>query len=124
MDENLIGAKKEIETILYDKLGETLNEKYKDLAPTLLEKKKRKPDFLDFDSDGDEDEDMVDALDDEYKKKKKKTNEDSTPAQETLRPNGAGKDEPGDISKKKAVKVGTETVSDLTAARGTGGEGY
>ena len=56
MDENLIGAKKEIETILYDKLGETLNEKYKDLAPTLLEKKKRKPDFLDFDGDGDKEE--------------------------------------------------------------------
>ena len=39
MDENLIGAKKEIETILYDKLGETLNEKYKDLEKYYIKEK-------------------------------------------------------------------------------------
>tara|TARA_R110002051_G_scaffold310253_1_gene383273 strand:- start:3487 stop:4035 length:549 start_codon:yes stop_codon:yes gene_type:complete len=37
LDENLIGAKKEIEDVLYSKLGEKLTESYKNIAPTLLE---------------------------------------------------------------------------------------
>jgi DNA mismatch repair ATPase MutL len=129
LDENLIGAKKEIEELLYSKLGEQLQEKYMELAPSLVEaKKKKRPDFLDFDDDGDEKESMTQALDDEEedkkkKKKKKKTNEDRTPAQDTLRPGGAGKDEPGDLSKRKAPRVGDEEEAGhgLTVA---GTEGY
>jgi len=127
LDENLIGAKKEIEELLYSKLGEQLQEKYMELAPSLVEakKKKKKPDFLDFDDDGDEEESMTKALDDkeEDKKKKKKTNEDRTPAQDTLRPGGAGKDEPGDLSKRKAPRVGDEEEGN-TELRATGTEGY
>tara|TARA_Y100001938_G_scaffold148601_1_gene232784 strand:+ start:142 stop:558 length:417 start_codon:yes stop_codon:yes gene_type:complete len=127
LDENLIGAKKEIEELLYSKLGEQLQEKYMELAPSLVEakKKKKKPDFLDFDKDGDEEESMTKALDDkeEDKKKKKKTNEDRTPAQDTLRPGGAGKDEPGDLSKRKAPRVGDEEEGN-TELRATGTEGY
>jgi len=36
LDENLIGAKKEIEDTLYAKLGEKLTEAYKDIAPSLI----------------------------------------------------------------------------------------
>tara|TARA_Y100000004_G_C8937050_1_gene422555 strand:+ start:452 stop:1006 length:555 start_codon:yes stop_codon:yes gene_type:complete len=36
LDENLIGAKKEIEDALYSKLGEKLAESYKDIAPSIL----------------------------------------------------------------------------------------
>ena len=36
LDENLIGAKKEIEDILYAKLGEKLTEAYKEIAPTII----------------------------------------------------------------------------------------
>jgi len=36
LDENLIGAKKEIEDALYAKLGEKLTESYKDIAPSII----------------------------------------------------------------------------------------
>tara|TARA_R110002051_G_scaffold324818_1_gene423956 strand:+ start:657 stop:995 length:339 start_codon:yes stop_codon:yes gene_type:complete len=36
LDENLIGAKKEIEDALYAKLGEKLTDAYKEIAPSIL----------------------------------------------------------------------------------------
>jgi len=36
LDENLLGAKKEIEDVLYAKLGERLTEAYKEIAPSIL----------------------------------------------------------------------------------------
>ena len=36
LDENLIGAKKEIEDALYAKLGEKLTESYKNIAPSII----------------------------------------------------------------------------------------
>jgi hypothetical protein len=41
LDENMIGAKKEIFDTLYEKLGEHLNAFYKDIAPTLISEKKK-----------------------------------------------------------------------------------
>ena len=126
IDENLIGAKKEIEDLLYAKLGEHLHEKYTEIAPTLLEKKKKKLDPVgdedaDIDNDGDEDDD------DKYLGKRREAiaraikmrKEDADP--NVLRPNAAGKDEPGDLSgswsrnkvdkknKKKTVEADTNS---------------
>ena len=58
LDENLIGAKKEIQDVLYSKLGEHLNEVYREVAPDMLnegkkKKKKKKADKADKDYDGD-----------------------------------------------------------------------
>jgi hypothetical protein len=68
LDENLIGAKKEIHETLYEKLGVHLNEMYKDIAPDLIteakkkkHKKGHKPDFLDLDKDGNKKEPMKKA---------------------------------------------------------------
>ena len=62
LDENLIGAKKEIQDVLYSKLGEHLNEVYREVAPDMLneakkKKKKKKADKADkadkdYDGDG------------------------------------------------------------------------
>lgn len=41
LDENMIGAKKQISDTLYEKLGEHLNAIYKDIAPTLISEKKK-----------------------------------------------------------------------------------
>ena len=126
IDENLIGAKKEINDLLYEKLGNHLNEMYVDIAPTLLGEKKKhkkgkgKPDFLDFDGDGDKEESMKSALKD--KSVKEDYDEDgeepkgeggkSPQGADNLRPDGAPKDEPGDLSKKKKA---------ILAAMGNGG---
>ncbi len=114
IDENLIGAKNEIHDLLYEKLGNHLNEMYVDIAPTLLGEKKKhkkgkgKPDFLDFDKDGDKEESMKSALKDkesvkeEYDEEEPKGEGGKTPqGADNLRPDGAPKDEPGDLSKKK-----------------------
>ncbi len=44
LDENMIGAKKQISDTLYEKLGEHLNAFYKDIAPTLISEKKKSHD--------------------------------------------------------------------------------
>lgn len=72
LDENLIGAKKEIHETLYEKLGVHLNEMYKDIAPDLIteakkkknkkgHKKGHKPDFLDLNKNGNKEEPMKNA---------------------------------------------------------------
>jgi len=134
LDENLIGAKKEIEDVLYIKLGEHLDEMYAEVAPELLGEAKKKhkkhkkgkkhntgkkqnedekPDFLDADGDGDEDESWKDAEEDKKKKKSKikeaieramSEQADTTPAGKSLQPGGM-KDEPGDISTKTDKKA-------------------
>lgn len=122
LDENLIGAKKEIEDLLYEKLGEHLNEAYDELAPTLLGeakkkkgkkkksgKKGKKPDFLDQDEDGDTEESWTDAEED---KKEKGMKEEADP--KALRPNAAPTDEPGDLThtkKKILAALGKEKGS-------------
>ena len=80
LDENLIGAKKEIQDVLYSKLGEHLNEVYREVAPDMLnegkkkkkkkKKKGAKPDFLDLDGDGNKEESMKDAAEDAKEKDK------------------------------------------------------
>jgi hypothetical protein len=78
LDENLIGAKKEIHEALYAKLGEHLNEMYKEIAPDIItegkkknkHKKGQKPDFLDLDGDGNKEEPMKDAAKDAKEKGK------------------------------------------------------
>lgn len=56
LDENLIGAKKEIQEALYNRLGEHLNEVYRDVAPDMItegkKKKKKKKADKDYDGDG------------------------------------------------------------------------
>ena len=114
LDENLIGAKKEIEDILYEKLGEHLNEMYTEIAPSLLDEGKKKKKKEKMDPVGEEDDDVdndgdSDESDNYIKKrraaiekavsKRKKTNEDADPG--VLAPGVAPTDEPGDISKKK-----------------------
>ncbi len=42
LDDNLIGAKREIEESLYSKLGEKLQEVYKEVAPNLISEGKKK----------------------------------------------------------------------------------
>jgi len=55
LDDNLIGAKKEIEEALYSKLGEHLQEMYKEVAPDLInegKKKKKKKDDEEEEKEG------------------------------------------------------------------------
>lgn len=67
LDENLIGAKKEIQEALYSKLGEHLNEVYKEVAPDMItegkkKKKKKKKADKDYDGDGE-----VESSEEEWK---------------------------------------------------------
>ena len=136
LDENLIGAKKEIEDLLYSKLGDHLNEMYVELSPTLLGEKKKhkkgkgaKPDFLDLDGDGDKEESMKKASKDKEMKEmygngepsdETTTKGDKTPqGSDNLRPDGAPKDEPGDISKKKKEILAAMGKSSGAANSGT-----
>ena len=128
LDENLIGAKKEIEDILYEKLGEHLNEMYMEIAPSIIGESKKKMDPV-----GEEDEDVnndgkVNTGDDvimsRRKKiskaiaKRKKTNEEANPA--VLAPHAAPTDEPGDISKKKNKKEKSSKLAASSVNSGTG----
>lgn len=137
LDENLIGAKKEIEDLLYEKLGDHLNETYVELAPTLLGEKKKhkkgkgaKPDFLDLDGDGDEEESMKKAAKDKEMKEEydeeggdtESSRQDASPAAATLRPGGAPRDEPGDLSKKK--KEILAAIGKAGGANTAGTDGY
>ena len=140
LDEDLIGAKKEIEDLLYEKLGDHLNETYVELAPTLLgegkkkkkkkKKKGSKPDFLDLDGDGDEDESMKKAAKDKEMKEDydeegedtESSRQDASPAAATLRPGGAVRDEPGDLSKKK--KEILAAIGKAGGANTAGTDGY
>ena len=127
IDENLIGAKKEINDILYEKLGNHLNEMYVEIAPTLLGEKKNRPDFLDFDEDGNKKESMKKALKDkdvkeDYDEEDKDTTSDggkSPQGADNLRPDGAGKDEPGDLSKKKRAILAAMSKSGGSPNLGT-----
>tara|TARA_R110000868_G_scaffold81820_4_gene231382 strand:+ start:2946 stop:3389 length:444 start_codon:yes stop_codon:yes gene_type:complete len=130
IDENLIGAKKEINDILYEKLGNHLNEMYVEIAPTLLgEKKKHKkrPDFLDFDEDGDKKESMKKALKDKdvkenYDEEDTDTTSDGVKSErgaDNLRPRGAPTDEPGDLSKKKRAILAAMAKSGGSSNLGT-----
>lgn len=157
LDENLIGAKKEIEDLLYEKLGDHLNEMYTEIAPTLLGegKKKKKKAKKDYDGDGE-----VESSEDEWKGSRDKaiksnmkneeydeeneveedeedenegassavgtkTKKAGTSAASTLRPGGAPRDEPGDISKQSR----REQISGAVQSQGfnpqtTGTDGY
>jgi len=157
LDENLIGAKREIEDLLYEKLGEHLNEMYVEIAPTLLgeakkkkKKKGAKPDFLDLDGDGDKDEPMKKAAkemkedydeeeeeeeeneDEEMEEEEEDENESentgsnrvpmnaSTPNAATLRPGGAPRDEPGDLSQRKQQIMSAISSNGSSSNTGTG----
>ena len=147
LDENLIGAKKEIEDLLYEKLGDHLNETYVELAPTLLGEKKKhksekkkhkkgaKPDFLDLDGDGDEEESMKKASKDKEMKEDyseeggseeggdtESSKQGASPAAATLRPGGAPRDEPGDLSKEK--KEILAAIGKAGGANTAGTDGY
>ena len=142
LDENLIGAKREIEDLLYEKLGDHLNETYVELAPTLLDEKKKhkkkkhkkgkgvKPDFLDLDGDGDEEESMKKAAKDKEMKEEydeeggdtESSRQGASPAAATLRPGGAARDEPGDLSKKK--KEILAAIGKAGGANTAGTDGY
>ena len=158
LDENLIGAKKEIEDLLYSKLGDHLNEMYVELAPTLLGEKKGHGKAKKKDHDGDGDGDFADimiarmvksgmskeeAIEKTRKHNKKKGKEDKTEemkemygngeasdetntkgdktpqGSDNLRPDGAPKDEPGDISKKKKEILAAIGKSSGAANSGT-----
>ena len=56
LDDNLIGAKKEIEEALYSKLGEHLQEMYKEVAPDLINEGKKKKKKKDDDEDEEKEE--------------------------------------------------------------------
>jgi len=136
LDENLIGAKNEIEDLLYSKLGDHLNEMYVELSPTLLgEKKKHKPDFLDFDEDGNKKESMKKAIKDKKEMKEMygngeasdetTTKGDKTPqGSDNLRPDGAPKDEPGDLSKKKKQILNAIGKGGVGGPTNTGTDAY
>jgi len=81
-NEDLFTAKKLIHEALTEKMGNALEEKLIDFAPSIFnEGKKAKPDFLDLDNDGNKDESMKKAAKD---KKKKHVKEDVDEIQEAF----------------------------------------
>jgi len=112
LDENLIGAKREITDILYTKMAEKLTDVYEEIAPSILGEKKNH----DKDGDGDEDSEDWEMARDSAIKKKNDEDEDEDEDDKTVK-------EEASCSKTKKSKK-SKKEEDESTSRPAGTEGY